>query len=207
MQAIIFDMDGVLVDSMPVHMKIWKSIFDKRNLSFNKEEFKKYNGTSSKQIAMRLIGDFGLQDTPENIISEKIAYEAQYQDDIRLFPRVKFVLSRLQKRYRLALATSARKEMLEYIDSRFNLLSFFDAAVHSEMVQNSKPAPDLFMRAAEDIGIDYSQCMVVEDSVNGIIAARKAGMQAIAITNTFPSDSFHMADNIIHVLSELESIE
>ncbi|MFO7711090.1 MAG: HAD family phosphatase [Candidatus Woesearchaeota archaeon] len=207
MQAIIFDMDGVLVDSIGVHMKIWRSIFEKRGLTFDKEGFKKYNGTSSKQIAMRLIEEFSLEDTPENILSEKIAYDSRYLDELRLFPRTKSVLSRLKKSYRLALATSARKEMLDHIDSRFGLLSFFDAAVHSDMVQNSKPAPDLFMRAAEDLGIEYSQCMVVEDSINGIIAARKAGMEAIAITNTFSADSFHMADRVIHVLSELEAFK
>ncbi|MGM5487878.1 MAG: HAD family hydrolase [Nanobdellota archaeon] len=207
MEAIIFDMDGVLVDSMRVHMRIWKIIFEKRGLTFNLEEFKRYNGTSSKQIAEKLIAEHGFDEDPGTIIGEKLLLEKKFQDEINLFPQALEVLQELRKRYRLAIATSARKEMLEYIDSRFGLTSFFDAAVHSDMVERTKPEPDIFLRAAEELRTDPSCCGVVEDAVNGILAARVAGMTAIAITNTFPRDSFPMADHIINQLSDLHAIE
>ena len=209
-KAFIFDMDGVIVDSMPLHVEIWKSIFEKRGIPFSDEIFQRYNGTSSPQIAEMIISEYSLSDTVGSIMSEKRCAEEEQQDKrIRLFPGAKYLLLRLkQENYRLALATSATPEMLEYIDSRFEIRHLFDEAVDSGMVSNTKPDPEIFLLAASKLGIEPRYCAVVEDALNGIAAAHHAGMFGIAITTTFPKQSFESAGiKPDLIITELEDID
>lgn len=204
-KAIIFDMDGVILNSMPMHIHIWKNIFEKRGIKFNLKEFEKYNGTSTKEIAQRIIREHNLKEVYHNIVKEKRESERKFQDKIIFFKDTLSSLKKLRKQgYKLALATSAMPPMVKYVKKRFHFNLYFDAITSSVEVKHSKPSPDIFILAAKKIGIKNSECAVVEDSLNGIIAAKKAGMSAVAITNTFKKKVFiKKADLIINSLTEL----
>lgn len=207
-KAFIFDMDGVIVNSMPMHLKIWKNMFEKRNVSFSLKIFEKYNGTSTYEIGKKLIEDHGLDEKPEDIVKEKFDTEKGILDEeLELFSGVKETLGVLRKKgYKLALATSALKHMYEYVVNRFGLSDYFDAACFSGEVEHSKPAPDLFLLAAKKLGVNPISCCVVEDAVNGVVAAKAAGMKAIGITTTFDEGVFGEADKIISDINELKNL-
>lgn len=205
-KAIIFDMDGVIVDSIPMHFKIWKNIFRNRGISLSLKEFEKYNGRSTYEIAEIMIKKYNLDDTPENISKEKLDYEIKLREkEIKLFKDAIPVLKKLKKdKYKLALATASQKHILKFILKKFKFEKYFDSITHVEEVKKSKPAPDIFLLAAKKLKVNPKDCVVIEDALNGIIAAKKAGMKSIAITTTFQKKVFEKkADKIITYLKEL----
>lgn len=216
-KAIIFDMDGVIVDSIPMHLKIWKKMFEKRKIPFSNKIFEKYNGTSTYEIGKSLIKDFNLKETPNDIVKEKLEYELIYRKkEIKLFKKSIFVLKKLKRQgYKIALATSSKKSILNFILKNFDIKKYFDAISHAEEVKNSKPAPDIFLLAAKKIKINPENCIVVEDAINGIVAAKKAGMQSVAITTTFKKKVFvnktkfviSSLDDLFDILEELKCVE
>lgn len=208
-KAIIFDMDGVIVDSIPMHMKIWKIIFEKRGIKFSNKVFEKYNGTSTIEIGKSIIKEYNLDDTPENIFNEKHFYEEKFKNkEIKMFKESIFILKILRKKgYKIALATGSKKYMVDFLLKKFKFEKYFDAIAFNDEVKHSKPAPDIFILAAKKINIKNKNCVVVEDALNGIIAAKKANMKTIAITTTFKKDIFiDNADYIIKSLTELDYI-
>ena len=216
-KAIIFDMDGVIVDSIPMHLKIWKKMFNKRGIKFSNKIFEKYNGTSTYEIGKSLIEEFNLDETPDDIVKEKLDYELIYREkEIKLFKESVDVLKKLKKQgYKIALATGSKRSILDFIINKFKIDKYFDAIAHTEEVKNSKPAPDIFLLAAKKIKVDPKYCVVIEDAVNGIIAAKKASMKSVAITTTFKKKVFlkksdYIVDSLIdlfEVLEELKCVE
>lgn len=209
-KALIFDMDGVILNSMPMHIAIWKKIFQKRKLpKLTLKEFEKYNGTSTKEIAEKIIKKYNLKEKPDDIVKEKRKIEEKMMDKkIRLFPDALPSIKKLRKSgYKLAIATSAMPPMVRYVRKRFKLQKYFDTIVYSAQVKHSKPAPDLFLLASKKLEIKPEYCAVVEDALNGIEAANKAGMTSIAITNTFKKEVFKgKADYTIKSLDEIQKI-
>jgi beta-phosphoglucomutase family hydrolase len=207
-KAIIFDMDGVLINSLPMHIKIWKQVFSSCNIPFSLEFFNNLNGSSSKEIAKYLINHFSLDCSIAFILEQKYSLEEKYKEsEITLFSDTLFVLKYLKKlNIKTAIGTSSKKEMFEFIDSKFNLSSFVDSVVYADLVKKSKPAPDIFLLAAKKIAVNPNDCFVVEDAVNGVLAANSAGMTSVAITNTCDSSHFPMANYIISNLKELISL-
>lgn len=204
-KAIIFDMDGVLINSLPMHIKIWKEVFDSCNIPFSVDFFTNLNGSSSIDIAKYLISHFSLNCSIDYILNKKYSLEEEYKEsEITLFPDALFILKYLRKLgIKTAIGTSSKKEMFHFVDSKFHLSSFVDSVVYADMVEKSKPFPDIFLLASKNINFNPSDCFVVEDAVNGILAANSAGMTSIAITTTFSADNFPMANHIISNLKEI----
>lgn len=208
-KAIIFDMDGVLYNSIPMHLKIWEMVFSKRNIPFSLNIFEEYNGNSSLTIANKLISKFNLNEKAEDIFNEKVKLELSMRDEgADLFPQTIDVLTQLKNSgFKIAIATGALKHTVDYVKKRFNLDKFADVFVESEDVEHGKPSPDIFLLAAKKLGVEPNLCAVVEDAVNGISAANSAGMTSVAITNTFSKKVFiNNANFIINNLDELTNI-
>ena len=216
-RAIIFDMDGVIVDSIPMHMKIWGKIFEKRGINFSTKVFEKYNGTSTIEIGKSIIKEYNLNDTPENIFNEKHFYEEKYkQKEIKMFKEAVPTLKILRKKgYKIALATGSKKYMVDFLIKKYEFNKYFDAIALNDEVKHSKPAPDIFLLASKKLKIQPKNCIVVEDALNGIIAAKKAKMESVAITTTFKKKVFlkktkfiiKSLDEVIDVLEELKCAE
>jgi beta-phosphoglucomutase family hydrolase len=204
-KAVIFDMDGVLLDSMPMHLKVWEDIFEKRNIPFSLKIFEKYNGTSTIEIAKRIIEEFNLKDEPENIVKEKHDAEKILGKDLKLFPETISILKKLREmNYKIAIGTAAMGGTVEFVKEHFGLDKLVDVLVYSAEVEHSKPSPDIFLLAAKELNVKPEECVVVEDAIKGIEAARRAGMVSVAITNTFDKEAFvGVADHIIDNLDEL----
>jgi HAD superfamily hydrolase (TIGR01509 family) len=105
---------------------------------------------------------------------------------------------------RLAVATSGPKENLDFVLDNLDIRHFFDALVEESQITHGKPHPEIYLRAAQLLGISPQECVAIEDSIFGLQSAKSAGMKAIAITTSFTPDKLTLADKIIHSFTELQ---
>ncbi len=200
-------MDGVIVDSIPVHFGIWKRLGERFGFPMTKELFDHKNGMDTSDIARQIVDQFKLGIDPMMIVAEKRRLAtAKLMEGVDLFPGVLMVLNTLKRLgYMIALGTMSVREHTEYA-LMGKLDGFeFDALVTAEDVARPKPDPEIFLKCADILDLSPKQCVVVEDSINGIHAAKKGGMFAVAVTSTTSAEKLTEADRIISRISEFDS--
>lgn len=207
-RVILFDMDGVLVNTEPLHYQLWKQVFAERGIDLTFEAYKGCIGANGKRLMELVLEHYGL-----DFRGEKALFDRYYQlkeENLRYgdIPRIEGVaetLAELQKRgYRMAVASSSTQEYIELCTDRVGIAHFFDVRFSAERVKNTKPAPDVFLAAAERMNARPAECVVVEDSTNGTRAAKAAGMRCIGFDNPDSGDQdLSAADVLIHRFRDL----
>lgn len=190
-KAVIFDMDGVIFDTEKVYLDIWIEVFEKYGYKMTKELYVNVMGTGRKNVIKTFLENFG-DDLPiEKMYEEKdnqLFYRIENQG-IPLKEGVKELFSMLkEKDYKIALATSAKKERVEKQIKDKWLKESFDAIVCGDDVEKGKPSPDIFLKAAKEIDVEPENCFVVEDSPAGIKAAFSGGMKGIHVEDLKVAD-------------------
>ena len=190
-KAVIFDMDGVIFDTEKVYLDIWTEVFEKYGYKMTKELYVTVMGTGRKNVIKTFLENFG-DDLPiEKMYEEKdnqLFYIIENQG-IPLKEGVKELFSMLkEKDYKIALATSAKKERVEKQIKDKWLKESFDAIVCGDDVEKGKPSPDIFLKAAKEIDVEPENCFVVEDSPAGIKAAFSGGMKGIHVEDLKVAD-------------------
>ena len=190
-KAVIFDMDGVIFDTEKVYLDIWIEVFEKYGYKMTKELYVNVMGTGRKNVIKTFLENFG-DDLPiEKMYEEKdnqLFYRIENQG-IPLKEGVKELFSMLkEKNYKIALATSAKKERVEKQIKDKWLKESFDAIVCGDDVEKGKPSPDIFLKAAKEIDVEPENCFVVEDSPAGIKAAFSGGMKGIHVEDLKVAD-------------------
>ncbi|MBM3309520.1 MAG: HAD family phosphatase [Candidatus Altiarchaeales archaeon] len=190
MKAVIFDMDGVLIDSFVNHWKGYDAVMKKRfGFNVGKKEFLKLFGGDPRDITRKLLENHvitGRQDIEGIYDEKKKVYERYCRQGIVVFPGVFETLDGLKGRgAKIALASSSSKETVESMMKATKLGVKFDAVVGLEDVEKGKPNPDLFLKAAERLKVRPEDCWVVEDSLPGVEAGKKAGMKVIGVQTGF----------------------
>ena len=184
---VIFDMDGVLVDTEPLYVAINKGIFDRLGVTISTEQHLSYVGISAVQMWSEIKSQFGLQQTVEELISnEKRAHldEFRAMESMPPIAGIWELLHRFQTEgIPCAVASSSPREMVELILAESDLRSYFHSTVSGEEVQRGKPAPDIFLLAAERLSADPQSCLVIEDSPHGVRGAIAAGMTTCGFLN------------------------
>ena len=183
-KAIIFDMDGVLVDSEPFHVEIEKRQFELNHLSISEEEHHQFMGVAT-DVMLREIAKRHLLTLPvETLIEQNKLNTIQYFTELKEIQAMPGLIDLLEilirKNIPMAVASSSFPEIIEIILMRTGLRKYFQAVVSSQEAGKSKPEPDVFLLAAQRLGIKPEDCLVIEDSDNGIRAAKAAGMRCIA---------------------------
>jgi HAD superfamily hydrolase (TIGR01549 family) len=210
-KAIIFDMDGVLVDSEPFHVQIEKQQFLLNQITVTDEEHHQYMGVATdvmwKQLAERHSMNVSVEELTEQNRVESIRFFSAVQE-IPVMPGLQEALENLSsKNYPMAVASSSFPEIIELILHRTGLKKFFKVVVSSQEAGKSKPEPDVFLLAAQKLGVLPADCLVIEDSKNGIKAAHAAGMRCIAYQGQGANpESQKKADAVIKNYSELENL-
>lgn len=210
-KAIIFDMDGVLVDSEPFHVQIEKQQFLLNQITVTDEEHHQYMGVATdvmwKQLAERHSMNVSVEELTEQNRVESIRFFSAVQE-IPVMPGLQEALENLSsKNYPMAVASSSFPEIIELILHRTGLKNFFKVVVSSQEAGKSKPEPDVFLLAAQKLGVLPADCLVIEDSKNGIKAAHAAGMRCIAYQGQGANpESQKKADAVIKNYSELENL-
>ena len=190
-KAVIFDMDGVIFDTEKVYLDIWTEVFEKYGYKMTKELYVTVMGTGRKNVIKTFLENFG-DDLPiEKMYEEKdnqLFYRIENQG-IPLKEGVKELFSMLkEKDYKIALATSAKRERVEKQIKDKWLKESFDAIVCGDDVEKGKPSPDIFLKAAKEIDVEPENCFVVEDSPAGIKAAFSGGMKGIHVEDLKVAD-------------------
>lgn len=183
-KAIIFDMDGVLVDSEPFHIEIEKQQFLQCQLSVSNEEHAQYMGVASDVMWKEIAEHHSINVLVEDLIEQFKVKSIQYFSELEEIPVMPGLIDLLEKLSRnnfpMAVASSSYPEIIKIILEKTGLRKYFDVVVSSQESGKSKPEPDVFLLAARKLGIPAKDCLVVEDSANGIKAAQAAGMSCVA---------------------------
>jgi len=181
-KAVVFDMDGVLIDSEPVWERVRRKFVADRSGRWPDDAQDRMMGMSTAEWSAYLSADFGLR-LPAPRVAELViaAMAAEYQAHLPLLPGAVDAVRELSARYLLAVASSAPRSLIEAVLDASGLRPEFAAAVSSEEVDRGKPAPDVYLEATARLGVPASACAAVEDSSNGLRSAAAAGLAVIAV--------------------------
>jgi HAD superfamily hydrolase (TIGR01509 family) len=205
--AVVFDMDGVLLQSEEVWDEVREQFVRERGGRYDAEIQRAMMGMSSPEWSRYLHEHAGVPDEPDAINAEVVRRMlAAYRDHLPLIPGAIDAVRRLAARFPLGLASSSNRELIDTVLDVAGLAPFFAATVSSEEVGRGKPAPDVYLEAARRLQVAPERCAAVEDSHGGIRSAKSAGMRVIAIPNpTYPPDdeALERADVTLASLDEL----
>jgi beta-phosphoglucomutase family hydrolase len=202
--AVLWDMDGVLVDTGEFHFQSWNETFEELDVPFDREDFRKTFGMNNAGILERI-----LERKPEPDEVTRISDKKEYlfrelvKGKAVPLPGVLKWLKQFQAwKVKQAITSSAPPENIEVLVAELNIEDYFDAIV-SGFDMPGKPNPDVFLKAANTIKIRPGNCIVIEDAIAGVEGAKKAGMKCIAVTNTNPANALEKADYIFSDLGEM----
>jgi beta-phosphoglucomutase len=200
LQGVIFDMDGVLVDSEPFIKEAGVRMFAEKGFSVRREDFTPFVGTGEDHLLGGVAEKYGLPFDPDRDKARTYAIYLQLiRGQLQPLPGVFSFLAECRKhRLKMALASSADAVKVEGNLHEIGLPpGTFDAIVNGSQVERKKPAPDIFLTAAQRLGLPPAVCLVVEDAVAGVAAAKAAGARCLALTTSFPAERLTAADWII----------
>jgi HAD superfamily hydrolase (TIGR01509 family) len=205
--AVVFDLDGVLVDSEQLWDRARRELVEERGGVWHEDATRAMMGMSSPEWSRYLHDELQVDLEPAEISAAVVAkLEQLYREQLPLLSGARAAVLALAQRWPLGLASSANREVIDLVLELAELEDLFAATVSSEEVPRGKPAPDVYLEAARRLGVAPTDCAAVEDSTNGLRAAAAAGMRIIALPNrTFPpaEDALQLADVVIGSLDEL----
>jgi HAD superfamily hydrolase (TIGR01509 family) len=212
-EAVVFDLDGVLLDSEQVWDEVREQLARERGGRWHDRAQRDMMGMSSTEWSRYMSDVIGLPEPPEEINREVVSrLAARYCRHLPAIPGAREAVERLAARWPLGLASSSNRELIDLALELLGVKQLFAATVSSEEVARGKPAPDVYLEASRRLGVAPTKVAAVEDSHNGILAAKAAGMRVIAIPNKhFPpdEDALRDADVVLDSPAELtaEAVE
>lgn len=205
--AVVFDMDGLLVDSEPVQMDAWHRFVKAYGATLKPELLSRLYGLRVWDTARVLIDELDLPLTVDQVVEERDAiFFSLLPGRLGAMPDAVDTVRRLKARQtRLALATSGHRRYVDVVLDELDLRDAFEIEVTGDMVEHGKPSPDIYLLAARKLGIDCSACVALEDAPNGIASAKSAGMICLAVPNLMTANiaGFERADAILGSLSDV----
>jgi beta-phosphoglucomutase family hydrolase len=180
--GLVFDMDGTLADTMPTHFIAWSRSMEKYGIILSEERFYALGGVPAWKIIEMLAKEQGITINVQAVADEKEELFLELLEDVQPVVQVKAIAEFHREHIPMAIATGSPKWMAEKILKSLGIREWFGAVVGAECVANPKPAPDVYLRAAELIGVDPKRCHAFEDTKLGIEAAENAGMTVVDIT-------------------------
>ena len=207
MNYIIFDMDGVLLDSEPMHQEIIYEVFQLKGIPFDKAYIQTLTGMSAFPMWEKVKRDAQRSESVEELIKFHRDYFFKRLPDVKvpLVPHVKDVLEKFKNEGKhLSLASSSGHKLIDIFTQQTNIAHYFEVIMSGDDVQYSKPNPEIFLKVAQWYGLPATQFTVIEDSTNGVKAAKSAGMQCVGFQNPLSGgQDLSQADLLIHSMQEL----
>jgi len=214
LKAVIFDFDGVIADAEPLHMRCFQDTFSPEGIELSEEDYyDKYLAYDDKTCITELLKDNGFRHD-SSIVERLMLRKAEFfqqalHDGVDIYPGVFELVTTLHVHFPVAIGSGALKKEIEYILETIGLKDFFMTIVSANEVKTCKPDPSVFSLALSEINrikktkISSSECLVVEDSVFGVEAAKRAGMKCLAVTNSYSEIELRGADKIVDSLEEV----
>ena len=189
LKAVIFDMDGVIIDSEPLHIRAYNDMFNEVGIKVSSELYESFTGQSTINICKRLCDKFNLEESPEELVALKRKHYRRFFDSDSDLALINGVLDLIKNYHEngltLVLGSSASMDGINLIFERFDLNKYFKAKLSGGDLKKSKPHPEIFIKSVEVTGFSKEECIVIEDSTNGVKAAKAAGIFCVGY------DSFH----------------
>jgi beta-phosphoglucomutase-like phosphatase (HAD superfamily) len=179
--ALIFDCDGTLADTMPAHYITWKEVLNRHGISFSLDRFYSLGGVPAKEVVEIVAGEADVRVDTRAVAEEKDRAFMGQLETVRPVEPVAAVAREYRGKLPMAVATGSHRELAERTLDLIGMAGWFDAVVCAEDVVNPKPAPDIFLEAARRLGIEPARCCVYEDADLGILAACRAGMHVVDV--------------------------
>lgn len=206
-EAVVFDLDGVLVDSEHIWDQARRDVAEENGGRWSEDATRAMMGMSSVEWSAYMHDELGVRLAAEQISAVVVSRVRElYERDLPLIPGARDAVLGLEADFRLGLASSANRSVIELVLELAGLASAFAATVSSEEVPKGKPAPDVYLEAARRLGVRASRCAAVEDSSNGLRSAAAAGMKVIAVPNrefSPDADALALASEVLSSIDEL----
>ena len=209
-EAVLFDMDGVLLLSLPVHLKSYRDVF--RKINVHNFDYSRYAGMRTDECFKAVLREKGISVSPEKldelVREKKTLSNRHFQQSLPLHPDAPEVIEKLAGKFTLALATCASEANMNLFLDQSGCAEFFACIVNGQEVKHAKPAPDIYLKVAESLSFSPAQALVVEDAVNGIKAAGSAGMHCVGIRGLNPNREMLEAGaiSVLSSITELPSL-
>ena len=202
--GVIFDLDGVLIDSEGLYYRAYSEVLQPYGVTVSQEEYEQHwiaTGTGPEYI----VAKHDLPVSPDELRQLRSpVYLELLEQEVRLMPHVEQALARLASHFALTVATNSNRDALDLILQRFGIDHFFPVTVARQDYSGAKPLPDAFLTAARKLRLAPAQCVVVEDTYKGVMAAVNAGIACIAVPNQYTQrNDFSKADLLLSHLGEL----
>jgi HAD superfamily hydrolase (TIGR01509 family) len=207
-KAILWDMDGVLADTTPLHFATWEQILHEEGIAFDRQQFQKIYGLKNHDLIPFLAGKPMESHSIERIASRKeLAFRQRLPGNLLPLPGVVDWLMRFQSwGCKQAVASSAPPENVEALVNELGIRTYFDSLVTPGELPG-KPDPAVFLLAASQLGVSPRKCLVIEDSIPGVEAARRAAMRCVAVATTNPPQVLTGADIVVTTMAQLTEIQ
>ena len=216
LRAVIFDFNGIIVDDEPIHFKLFQRVLGEEGINLSEEiYYERYLGFDDRGAFMagfrdnnRPLGEEKLRDLVER---KAVYYQEAIRNHVTIFPGVEELIVELRPTFPLAVASGALRHEIDTILNTAGLLKYFEALVSAEDVTQGKPEPEIFLKAVAALNvrctnqppIEPGECLVIEDSKEGVRGARRAGMKCLAVTNSHPAELLSEADAVVKSLEEV----
>lgn len=204
--AVIFDLDGVIVDNMKYHKLAWKKFLEKYAASIDINTFSRHFGKRN-EVLLKMV--FNRRLSPEEVKKygeeKESLYRELYAEDIETIPGLLEFLKLLKKKkIKTAVASAAPPVNVDFVLNKTGIREFFNVVLNAEDVKKGKPDPEIYLKTAHNLACSPRSCLVFEDSIPGLQAAKNAGMKVIALTTTYPPAELRDADLIINDFTEVD---
>ncbi len=206
-KAVVFDMDGVVIDSEIIHTRaIKEALKQELGLDVDKDEILEYIGLFYPEKLEKILKKRNIQKDVNKLTERAKMIFKGLTKHVRLMPGfLDLIKTVIKNNFKTALASSSPRDYIEEISSMLDIEKYFDVIIAGDEVKNRKPNPECYLLTAKKLGLKPEECLVIEDSVPGVIAAKEAGMKCIAKPNPYVKDGdFSRADMIVNSLEEID---
>jgi beta-phosphoglucomutase len=207
-KAVLFDFDGVLIDSMPAHIKAWQAVFSEYGVKISEDEIKLREGEKAGISGRLMARKYNLnlsEEQMKRLLERKRALYAENAPAGMISGAYELLRSLKEKGYKLGLVTGSVWRNLKLV-LKPEEIALFDCIITSEEAVNSKPHPEPYLKASSGLKIAPKECLVIENAPLGIEAAKSAGMKVVAITSTLAREKLKSADWVVDSLSEIQKL-
>jgi HAD superfamily hydrolase (TIGR01509 family) len=206
LEAVLFDMDGVVIDSEPLWSEAELHLLARRNLRYSPKLKTVLMGRESREAVGIFVEHYNLRESIDSVLEERNQLIAKlFREHLQPIPHaLQLVRSVRESGIKTGLVSSSPKKLMGLVLDKFSITGLFDLIVSGDQVNLGKPAPDIYLTAARELGVTPENCLVIEDAPNGVAAAKAAGMYCVAISTSVSEPELAAADRVIGGFDEID---